>query len=315
MRPPAPGSVRRLHEDFLAHCATDRALRPRSVQTYTDNLRWFEDWLATQPDGEPATLPAADVTARHIRGWLNATPISAATRALRLGTLRNVGDYGVTEGVLATNVARTLPSPKVRPPAVTPLSRADVAALLDGPLVADWLLPRDRALLELLYATGIRGGEIEGLDLADIDRDARLIRVRHGKGDKPRVVPIHDRALAALDAYLPLRTALAAAGTALGRDPGAAVFLGAQGTRMRIGGLRRVVKRRATEVGVSARIYLHVFRHTFSVHWLEERGDLRTLQQALGHANLNTTARYDATAATRLRDQYAEIHPRAKRPA
>jgi integrase/recombinase XerC len=159
---------------------------------------------------------------------------------------------------------------------------------------------RDRAILELLYATGLRVSELAGLDLGDVDRDERSVRVL-GKGGKERVVPFGAKAAAALDAYL-----------AAGRAAAGPLFRGRAGRRLGVRSIFEVVRRRARGSGITRRVGPHTLRHTFATHLLDAGADLRMIQELLGHRRLSTTQRYTHVSSEQLMRVYDRAHPRAR---
>jgi integrase/recombinase XerC len=187
------------------------------------------------------------------------------------------------------------------------LSQDEVAALLDAPLDPDRMAPRDRAMLELLYATGLRAAELTGLDLPDVDFDGGYVRVT-GKGRKERVVPFGERARAALLAYWPLRRSLRARTT----GPPEPVFVNHRGGRLTTRSLARALDRRILALAVLRKLHPHVLRHSFATHLLDRGADLRSIQELLGHASLSTTQRYTHVTTAHLVRVYTRAHPRAR---
>ncbi len=170
-------------------------------------------------------------------------------------------------------------------------------------------LHRDRAMLELLYASGLRVSELTALDLADIDRPQEIIRVRLGKGRKERIVPFGSKARAALDAYWPQRTAYLAKGGE--RADHEAIFLNPNGKRFTSRSVGRVVKKYARQAGLNWNLHPHALRHAFATHLLNDGADLRSIQELLGHASLSSTQRYTHASIRQLMDVYDKAHPRA----
>jgi integrase/recombinase XerC len=185
------------------------------------------------------------------------------------------------------------------------MTLSDTDALLDAP--EDGPFPeRDRALFELLYATGLRVSEAAGLDLEDVDFSARMARVT-GKGGKQRIVPFGEEAEAALRDYLPARAALRQGCD----DDGEPLFVNTRGGRLTTRSMARLLKRRLRAAGLPAEISPHALRHTFATHLLSAGADLRSIQELLGHASLSTTQKYTHLDAARLRDVYRRAHPKA----
>jgi integrase/recombinase XerC len=169
---------------------------------------------------------------------------------------------------------------------------------------------RDRALFELLYATGLRVSEAAGLDLEDVDFSARLLRVV-GKGNKERIAPFGEAAGDALSAYLPARGARRRGADDAAADDGEPLFVNARGGRLTTRSMARLLKRRLRAAGLPVEISPHALRHSFATHLLEAGADLRAIQELLGHASLSTTQKYTHLDAARLRDVYRKAHPKA----
>ncbi len=244
--------------------------------------------------------------------------LSSVTVGRKLAAVRSFGNFLCREGELQINPARQVRNPKTEQRLPRFLTESDVDALLgfvdDSPVGH-----RDRALLELLYATGLRASEITGLDLDAIRPDA-MLRVL-GKGSKERLVPFGQRARQALDTWLRVRTTWLGGDAPHGRkleaekaaDARAAVFLSERGARLSTDGLRRILDRRLRESPIAKRVTPHALRHSFATHLLNSGADLRAIQELLGHESLATTQRYTHLSTRRLQDIYRSSHPRARR--
>jgi len=299
---------------FDRHLRVERNLSPHSRRAYLSDVRQLASALG--PDTSPAEVTPADV-----RSWLAGLrrERSASTQGRKLAAVRCFFRHLVREGRATADPTAGLPAPKTPRRLPRPLAVDDCEALAEAvPAVSprvpearsDLRALRDRAIVELLYGTGIRVGEASALDVRDVD--ARLCEVRVlGKGGKERVVPIPALAREALGAYLaarrrpgvlaeplftPLRTPRGGAPRRLGeRD------------------VRRILARRAVEAGVCDRVHPHRLRHSFATHLLDMGADLREIQELLGHASLSTTQKYTAVSAEHLRQTYDRAHPRADR--
>jgi integrase/recombinase XerC len=245
--------------------------------------------------------------------------------ARKLAAIRSFFKFAVREGIVVRNPARMVATPKLpkRIPAV--LSAEDLNAFLEGVVVEPQrgggrgkggrvsddtrlMVRRDRAILELLYASGLRVSELTGLNLADMDRKERMLRVR-GKGNKERIVPYGGKAEEALEAYQPVReTILRKSG---GRGDRQAVFLNHLGTRLTQRSVARIVKKYARLVNVNWDLHPHSLRHAFATHLLADGADLRAIQELLGHASLSTTQRYTHATIRQLLEVFDKAHPRA----
>ncbi len=302
-----PESFARVLGDYERHLVSERNLTPHTVRAYLGDIESLLDHAARM-----SGVDLVDLDLRTLRSWLARQQTSgrARTTLARRATAARVftawlartgrvpGDPGATLG--SPKAHRELPA-VLRADEARRLLEAAVAAADDGSPVG----LRDVAMLELLYATGIRVGELVGLDVDDLDQERRVVRVL-GKGRKERTVPYGQPAAAALDRWLRSgRPALAAA------DAGPAVFLGARGRRIDQRAVRSLVHRRIADVPGAPDIGPHGLRHTAATHLLEGGADLRSVQELLGHASLATTQLYTHVTTERLRRAYRQAHPRA----
>jgi integrase/recombinase XerD len=291
-----------LVDRYLTHLKVERAVSPETVRAYAGDLARFLEWC--ERDGaDPLAL-----TPQRLRRYLaemDRARYSRRTIARRLSSVRSFFAYLQVQGVPSLDAAAVVATPK-RPARLPRLVPSDVlAALLDAPDPSETHGARDAALLEILYATGARVSEIEGLSLGDVDLAQGQVRVT-GKGSKQRIIPLHREAVRRLRAYL------ASARPALLRDASeTAVFLNRTGGRLTDGGIRRVMRRYMDLVGGAAGLTPHALRHTFATHLLEAGADLRTVQELLGHVALSTTQIYTHLGMKRLRAVHRESHPRA----
>ena len=309
----APG-VEELPEELAAtlaayerHLAVERDLTPHTVRAYLTDVHGLLVHAARL-----GGTTVADLDLRGMRSWLakqQSLGRSRTTIARRATAARVFTAWLARTGRIPTDVGASLGSPKAHQ-ALPPVLRADEAAELirsateradDGSPVG----LRDVAMLELLYATGIRVGELVGLDVDDVDRERNVVRV-FGKGRKERTVPFGRPAARALDFWLRQgRGRLAVEGS------GAALFLGARGRRIDQRAVRTMVHRRIADVPGAPDIGPHGLRHTAATHLLEGGADLRSVQELLGHASLATTQLYTHVTTDRLRRAYQQAHPRA----
>jgi integrase/recombinase XerD len=242
--------------------------------------------------------------ARHLEGhrtrW--GTPLAAASRASAISTTRRFFAFLASRGHILRDPAQAIPLPKVRWLPRGLLSERQARRLVAAPFPGGPIGKRDRAILELLYGTGIRLGEAARADVTDIDLRGRLLLVRSGKGKKDRVVPVPGRAAAALDTYL------AEARLELVKRADQALFVSRHGGRLSVVGLRAIVKRHGRAIGVE--LTPHALRHTCATHLLRGGADIRHVQELLGHRCLSTTALYTRVAIEDLRQLIARAHPR-----
>lgn len=281
---------------FLEYLAAERGASPHTLRSYASDLDEFADFLRR----ERSSLAHAD--ARLVRAylaWLHQRRLAKATIARRLASVRSCFRFLARRGVIERNPARQVRSPRLSRRLPSFLPKDESKELLDRPAGAAEADRRDHALLELLYATGIRVAECCGLDGDDLDRSHRAVRVL-GKGNKERIVPVGDAAWAALDGYLAAR----------GRARGP-LFTNHRGGRLTPRSVHRIVGRQARLSGLDRRVTPHTLRHTFATHMLGEGADLRLIQELLGHSRLSTTQRYTHVSPEQLMKTYDAAHPRA----
>jgi integrase/recombinase XerC len=277
-----------------------------TVRAYESDLTQFLEYFS--PGGaEPLALAEFDVL--KLREWLASLydrRLDRISMRRKLAALRSFFRHVVRQGILRTNPARLVLTPKAaqKLPLVMTAEQANV--LVDSvpseQIQAAWPA-RDRAMLEFLYGCGLRASELVGMNLDDIDFSERWVRVR-GKGRKERQVPFGSKASAALDRYLPERSAATET-----REQ--AVFLNRHGRRITTRGLQGIVKLYAVLVSGDSSIHPHSFRHAFATHLLSDGADLRAVQELLGHAQLSTTQKYTQLSLTDLMAVYDRAHPKA----
>jgi integrase/recombinase XerC len=282
---------------FLEYQGVERGASPHTLRSYAADLSEFTRFLAEEKIGR-----LADADTRAVRAFvarLHKRGLAKATIARKLAAVRSCFRFLARRGALAVNPARQVRSPRLgrRLPSFLPVD--ETTALLGRAPEPSVAGARDRALLEVLYASGLRVAEGCGLDVDDLDEARRTVRVL-GKGDKERVVPVGETALEALAAYLELR----------GRRRGP-LFLNARGGRLTVRSAHRIVRARARAAGISQRVTPHTLRHSFATHMLGAGADLRLIQELLGHRRLSTTQRYTHVSPEHLMRVYDAAHPRA----
>ncbi|WP_212816377.1 tyrosine recombinase XerC [Polymorphospora rubra] len=298
-----PSAMRDAVDDFARHLSRVDNRSAHTVRAYVADVVSLLDHAGAMGCTTPGELDIA-----VLRSWLAKLRTLGAARsslARRAAAARTFSAWAHRGGLLATDVGAQLASPKGRRELPTVLRADQAAALVQAPGdEAAPVLLRDRALLELLYATGIRVGELCGLDVADVDRGRRVVRVV-GKGDKERAVPYGLPAEEAVDDWL--RLGRPDLGTA---DSGDALLLGARGGRLQPTIARRVVSGYARAAGLP-HTSPHGLRHSAATHLLEGGADLRAVQELLGHSSLSSTQIYTHVSVERLRAAYRQAHPRA----
>ena len=281
---------------------------PNTVVAYAADLRQFLEFLSP-PEMAPPEPAAVDLLI--LREWLAALygmKLAAVTIRRKLAAVRGLFRFLLREGIVPLNVGRLVRTPKAPQKLPEVMTPEQVNTLIDG-VGADKLerpFPvRDRAIFELLYGCGVRVSELAGLNVEDVDRAERWLRVR-GKGRKERQVPMPGQAAGALERYLAERpVARGPEGTAR------AVFLNHRGQRLTARGIRGIVKFYATLISGDPSIHPHSFRHAYATHLLADGADLRAIQELLGHARLSTTQKYTQVSLTDLMAVYDKAHPKA----
>ncbi len=298
--------IERAVDRYLRHVTIERGLSEHTVAAYRRDLTAYAQWLADAGTEDTAAITPA-IVAEFAAQRASLDPPPAATSLARMqSSVRGLHRFLVREGIDTDDPTGRLRPPK--PPRRLPkaLTIAQVESLLDAPPSDDPIGLRDRALLELMYATGARVSEAIGLDVDDLTH-GDVIRL-HGKGSKERIVPVGSFARAAVDAYLTrVRPALAARGSATPK-----LFLGARGAPLSRQSAWLVIQSAAERAQLSAHVSPHTLRHSFATHLLQGGADVRVVQELLGHASVTTTQIYTHVSVDALRDVYALAHPRAR---
>jgi integrase/recombinase XerC len=337
-------------EQFIEHLKLGRNASPLTVRCYRTDLREFESFLRTglrgygrggayaeaPAPGRVPKLTAVDtLMVRAYLAFLHERGVSRATVARKLAAVRSFYRELERQGAVTVNPAALVATPKQEKRLPRPMSEHDVTALLEASFGSGPLDLRDRALLEMLYATGCRVSEIVGADLGDLElpRGARramargsaapgggaaaaggendgMLRVM-GKGRKERLVPVGSKAVEALAAYLGARASFGAGRPVPDADRDA-LFLNARGGRLTDRSVRRILDGRLRAAAVVGRVSPHALRHSFATHMLDAGADLRSIQELLGHASLSTTQRYTKVSMKRLVEVYEQAFARPK---
>ena len=295
--------------DFLAYMELERGLSRNTLEAYRSDLLQLAAFLRRR-DLDVLEVTHAELSeffALLSEGDAEHPAVAPATLARKVACVRSFYRHLRMEGAIEHDPTAELKGPRKGQRLPRVLSRDQVAKLLASPRGSDPLALRDRALLELMYACGLRASEAIGLELADVDFEEGLLRAR-GKGSKERIVPIGSRALAALAAYC-----RAGRPVLLGLGTQSRLFLNRRGAPLTRQGLYKIVQGHARRVGLEQQMSPHTLRHTFATHLLSGGCDLRSLQEMLGHADLATTQLYTHLSADRVKDAYFAAHPRARR--
>jgi integrase/recombinase XerD len=303
-----PARLIELMLEFLGYLELERGLSRNTLEAYRSDLEQYGAYLRKR------RLDPLEITPAELAGFVTALAEgddkrprpAAATLQRKIACLRSFYKHLRREQLLEHDPAAELRAPRSRARLPEVLSRDEVAQLLAQPSGTAPAALRDRALLETMYACGLRASEAIGLELSELDLDAGILRAR-GKGSKERLVPVGSKAIASLRIYLEKgRPRLV--GIADERH----VFVNHRGAKLSRQGLYKIVQRHAAGAGLSHRMSPHTLRHTFATHLLAGGCDLRSLQEMLGHADIATTQIYTHLSADRLRDVYFDAHPRAQ---
>jgi integrase/recombinase XerD len=301
---------RRLTEltlDFLASLELERGLSRNTLEAYRSDLQQYGEFLG-RSGLDPLEVAPRDL-ARFVSelavGRDGKPPMAAATLQRKIACLRSFYRHLRREQIVDHDPTSELRPPRSRGPLPKVLSRDEVLRLLAQPVGATPAALRDRALLETMYACGLRASEAIGLELSELDLEAGILLAR-GKGSKERLVPIGRQAIATLHQYLN-----GARPQLVGLRHETHVFVNVRGSGLSRQGLYKIVQRHARTAGLADRMSPHTLRHTFATHLLAGGCDLRSLQEMLGHADIGTTQIYTHLSTERLRDVYFDAHPRA----
>jgi len=301
-----------LIETFLKHLRFEVNSSLHTVRNYESDLRQFKDFFSkTDPDGNKVVIPFEDIdhlSIREFMGYLYQKGLSKTSISRKISTLRAFFKYLVRIGITTSNPTLKISLPKL-PKKIPPfLQEEQVNAVLDAPDSSTDRGCRDKAILELLYATGVRVSELVGLNTEDINFSEQIIRVR-GKGKKERIVPFGGVAARAMANYMQLRQRLLLR-KGKKKDP-TALFLNLQGGRLTDRSVRRILDRAVIDASVKLKISPHALRHSFATHLLNAGADLRVIQELLGHSSLSTTQKYTHLSIEQLLEVYKKSHPHA----
>lgn len=323
-----PENLREHLKAFLQFLELNRNVSPHTVRAYESDVAQYLAWVASGRDVRISQLQPSQLDGDSVRDWvaaLNRAGQARATVARKLSGARAFMQYLQREAVVEHDPTAAAVAPKLDKTIPVHLSEAEMVALLDSIDARTPLGRRDRAMFELVYASGLRLSELVGVNLEDLDLNARVVRVL-GKGRKERIVPLNAVAADAIRAWMKDRAAIVLAAPGQAQRPGGTrptahgrrhddepLFVNARGGRItgrsvdRL--LRRYVARCSTRMGISP----HALRHSFATHLLQRGADLRGIQELLGHARLSTTERYTHVNTTHLQEVYRKAHPRARK--
>jgi integrase/recombinase XerC len=311
-----------LVRQFLDYLKLEKHFSDYTVKSYGADLIQFAAFIAgeighanTAPVGAALTpeqiderqLKCEPLTIREFLAYLYAQNYTKSTTARKLATLRSFFKFLIRRGAVSVNPLSTIRTPKQEKRLPKCLDLEQVQKLLDAPDDNDLLGARDKAMLEVLYSSGIRVSELVELDMSDLDLQEGILRVR-GKGRKDRLTPIGSQAIAAVQRYFELRNA---GGTGQPEAHGQRVFLNKHGEPLSTRSVRRKLDKYLVEAGLDPGISPHTLRHSFATHLLNNGADLRSVQELLGHQSLSTTQIYTHLTTSRVKEVYDNAHPRA----
>jgi integrase/recombinase XerD len=296
-------------EEFLSYLRVEKAYSTNTLAAYQNDLSQFVGYLQSKP--RPVSGWAA-VSKSHIVDYImymKDREYASSSVARKLAAVKSFFHFLMREGHLQDDPTATLDSPRLRKRLPKTLTRKEVVRLLDAPAKNDDAKSlRDRALLETLYATGMRVTELVSLSLNDANLASGSVRVLHGKRQKERIIPLHPQAIGALDAYLQRGR------IHLVKDPKEqALFVNFQGKPLTRQGLWLIIKHYVEEAGIAKAVTPHTLRHSFATHLLTGGAKLPDVQKLLGHANVSTTQIYTHLTGDELREAYDNAHPRSKK--
>jgi integrase/recombinase XerC len=284
-------------DKFIRYLEIERAVSSHTLRAYRKDIEKFFEYVKTEPD-RVDMIDVRGFIAEQIKSGLNKTTVNR-----RLASIRSFFKFLHREGYVSSNPPKLVSNLKV--PKLLPrfLSIDDVFSLVERPQGIGFIPSRDRAVLELLYSSGLRVSELSGLNFDDINIKETLVKIR-GKGRKERIVPIGSKAIDAIKSYIIERMLL--------KSKDRALFLNRIGTRLTDRGVRRIVVKYARDSVISGQIGPHTLRHTFASHLLQDGADLRVIQELLGHSSLSTTQKYTHLDVAHLMDIYDKAHPFAR---
>jgi len=286
-------------------------LSAHTIRNYESDLEQFRSFVCGVEKRED--IPYAEIDHLTIREWLanlHAAGKKKSSIARKLASLRTLFQFLIREGKVESNPAKMVATPKIERKLPNHLSMEDAVRFIETPDLNSELGRRDRAMLEFLYATGIRVGELVNIDVADIDLQERLVRV-FGKRRKERIVPFHEHSLEALLLYLTRSRPIFLNNAPATIRNDKACFLNYQGTRITTRSVGRMIDKYIKQCADVHKISPHSLRHTFATHMLDSGADLRDIQELLGHARLSTTQIYTQVSMEKMIDVYSKTHPKA----
>lgn len=288
---------------FILHLRQERRLSDNTASAYQRDLKQAADFLQTENITKWPTVTVADI--RRYIAFLNRQNLSGRSIQRALSSLRSLYRFLIREGLCEQNPAHAVQAPKSAKKLPSTLDVDQVNGLLNSDIGDNLIACRDKAIMELFYSSGLRLSELASLNLRDVDLDDQLVYVT-GKGDKSRVIPVGEQAIKAIKNWLNRKQQL-------GFFEQNALFITQQGRRLGVRSIQQRLKHWGKKQGISEHIHPHRLRHAFASHMLESSGDLRAVQELLGHADISTTQVYTHVDFQHLAKVYDSAHPRAKK--
>jgi integrase/recombinase XerC len=308
-------------KSFLSYLKLNRHVSPHTVRAYESDVSQYLAWVSSSAGKKISQLAPEDLSMESVRAHiadLNKAGKARSSVARKLSGLRTFVKYLRREEIIDHDPTAMAVAPRRDHTIPTHLSEPEIERLIESPDTGDALGRRDRAILELFYASGLRLSELVAIDLEDLNMSERMVRVM-GKGGKERLVPFNQSTLAAIKAWMKDRAAIL-----VNREPGSGsrkkskvpqdpLFINYRGTRLTGRSVDRLLRRYVAQCSTRLGISPHALRHSFATHLLQRGADLRAIQELLGHARLSTTQRYTHVNAAQLIDVYRKAHPRASK--
>jgi integrase/recombinase XerC len=310
----APPRLDETLRDYLEHLEDGRGLSENTLRAYGNDFERFLTFLVeylgvARKDLDPTAVDAK--TVRAFLAHLHREGLSRRSQGRMLSAVKGLFRWACREEIVPANPAESVRTPKQEKKLPRHLRPGEIENLLEAPEGDGPLVPRDRAILELLYAAGLRVSELVSLDWPDVDLSGRVLRVT-GKGSKERMVPFGQPARDALKTWLAAWDGVRSHSNTVADIDEEPVFLNHRGGRLTARSVRRVLDKAVDAASVASGVHPHTLRHTFATHLLEGGADLRAIQELLGHASLSTTQRYTHLEVDRLLSVYRDAHPRAR---
>ena len=290
--------MQRYIQKFEGYLSVEKNYSPHTIKNYLSDLEEFSKFLS----GEEITN-VSYLTIRKFLAHLRSGNISKRSVCRKLSTLRSFFKFLQRDGYIKANPVESISTPKMDKKLPIFLDEKTAARLVTAPETKDFQGTRDRAILETLYSTGIRVGELVGIDLSDVDFISGVIKVL-GKGRRERLAPVGDKAVGAIREYMEHRSAKKL-------EEKKPLFLNKSGKRLTDRSIRRIIERYIKKLSIKEHVSPHTLRHSFATHLLNHGADLRSVQELLGHKNLSTTQIYTHVTMERLKSVYDKAHPRA----